>query len=78
MFIVRKRMGNSQSKLKNKKSEEKKQSEQFFENQGIDTHNKQIIDIACEQGSEQAFIAMTTDKDTGKPLTWSEIRARYG
>ena len=45
---------------------------------GSNENNQKALDIMQKEGSDSAFKFMTTDPDTGKTLSYSEIRARFG
>lgn len=44
----------------------------------MDDYNKAAFDCFQKEGLEAALKHMFTDQDTGKPLSYSEMRARYG
>ena len=46
--------------------------------QGMDKLNKDAINIMASQGTEAAIKHMFTDQDTGRQLSYSEMRMRYG
>ena len=79
-------MGNTQAKNEIKQ-EPKQQSDHAKKvvNQIIDTtyehmddHNKKAADVMKAKGMSAAIEHMFTDQDTGRPLTYGEMRARYG
>ena len=46
--------------------------------QEMDKLNKDAINIMASQGAEAAIKHMFTDQDTGRQLSYSEMRMRYG
>ncbi len=44
----------------------------------MDDANKKATHIMCTQGVDAGIKHMFTDQDTGRALTYSEMRARYG
>jgi non-ribosomal peptide synthetase component E (peptide arylation enzyme) len=44
----------------------------------MDNNNKKAADVMKTQGIEAAVQHMFTDQRTGLPLTYAEMRARYG
>jgi len=46
--------------------------------QNMDTNNSKIIDIWRTQGTKAAIHNMFTHPETGKPLSYSEMRSFYG
>ena len=44
----------------------------------MDDHNKKAADVMKTQGLDAAIQHMFTDQETGRQLTYGEMRARYG
>tara|TARA_A100001388_G_scaffold209382_1_gene159862 strand:+ start:57 stop:296 length:240 start_codon:yes stop_codon:yes gene_type:complete len=44
----------------------------------MDDHNKKAVDVMKTKGMSAAIEHMFTDQDTGRQLTYGEMRARYG
>jgi len=44
----------------------------------MDDVNKKAMDVWAEKGSEAAVKHMFTDQETGRTLSYSEMRSRYG
>ena len=44
----------------------------------MDDYNKKAATVLKNQGIDEAVKHMFTDQDTGKPLSYSEMRYRYG
>jgi molecular chaperone GrpE (heat shock protein) len=44
----------------------------------MDDANKEATHIMCTQGVETGIKHMFTDQDTGRELTYSEMRSRFG
>jgi len=44
----------------------------------MDDHNKKAMDVLTTKGMNAAIQHMFTDQETGLPLTYGEMRARYG
>ena len=48
----------------------------FYEN--MDSNNKQALNVWAEQGEKAAIAHMFTDQETGRQLSYGEMRMRYG
>jgi hypothetical protein len=48
----------------------------FYNN--MDTANKKAMDVVASQGINAAINHMFHDQETGRTLTYGEMRARYG
>ena len=46
--------------------------------QGMDNTNKLATDVMANEGMEAAVKHMFTDQDTGRQLSYSEMRSRFG
>jgi two-component sensor histidine kinase len=46
--------------------------------QGMDETNKLATDVMANEGMDAAIKHMFTDQDTGRQLSYSEMRSRYG
>lgn len=46
--------------------------------QGMDETNKLAADVMANEGMDAAIKHMFTDQDTGRQLSYSEMRSRYG
>ena len=46
--------------------------------QGMDDANKKATDVMANEGMKAAVEHMLTDPDTKRPLSYSEMRSRYG
>ncbi len=46
--------------------------------QGMDNTNKLAADVMANEGMEAAVKHMFTDQDTGRQLSYSEMRSRFG
>ena len=44
----------------------------------MDDHNKKAVDVMRTQGMNAAIQHMFTDQETGRQLSYGEMRARYG
>ena len=44
----------------------------------MDDYNKKAMDVLTTKGMNAAIQHMFTDQETGRPLTYGEMRARYG
>ena len=44
----------------------------------MDKRNQKAMDVWAEKGLDSAIKHMFTDDETGRPLTYGEMRARYG
>jgi hypothetical protein len=44
----------------------------------MDDVNKKAMDVFASQGMDAAIKHMFTDQETGRTLTYGEMRARYG
>jgi plasmid rolling circle replication initiator protein Rep len=44
----------------------------------MDNKNKEILDVMASEGGKKAIEHMFTDSDTGRKLSYSEMRSRYG
>ena len=80
-------MGNAQAKtgIKQEPKQEtdhdaKKVVDQIIDTtyDNMDDHNKKAADDMKTKGMNAAIEHMFTDQDTGRPLTYGEMRARYG
>lgn len=67
------------------KTDEKKEGQEFAEEfkktpfyEGMDDVNKKATDVMAEQGMEAAIKHMFTDQQTGRKLSYGEMRSRYG
>lgn len=49
---------------------------QFYD--GMDDGNKKALDVMAKEGAEAAVKHMFTDKDTGRTLSYAEMRSLYG
>lgn len=49
---------------------------QFYDD--MDDANKKATDVMAEQGMEAAVKHMFTDQNTGRTLSYAEMRSRYG
>lgn len=45
---------------------------------GMDDVNKKAMDVWAEKGAEAAVKHMFTDQETGRTLSYGEMRSRYG
>ena len=80
-------MGNAQAKtgIKQEPKQESDHDAKKVVDQIIDTtydsmddHNKKAVDVMKTKGMNAAIEHMFTDQDTGRQLTYGEMRARYG
>ena len=46
--------------------------------QGMDEANKEATDVMANEGMKAAVKHMFTDQETGRQLSYSEMRSRYG
>jgi hypothetical protein len=46
--------------------------------EGMDNANKLAADVMANEGMDAAVKHMFTDQDTGRQLSYSEMRSRYG
>ena len=66
------------------KDQAKDQADDFVHNiidynyDQMDDHNKKAADVMKTQGMDAAIQHMFTDQETGRQLTYGEMRARYG
>ena len=44
----------------------------------MDANNKKALDVMATQGADAAVKHMFTDQETGRPLSYAEMRMRYG
>jgi hypothetical protein len=44
----------------------------------MDDANKKALDVMATKGASDAIKYMFTDQDTGRQLSYSEMRSRYG
>lgn len=44
----------------------------------MDDYNKKAMDVLTTKGMDAAIQHMFTDQDTGRTLSYGEMRARYG
>ena len=44
----------------------------------MDSNNKQALNVWAEQGEKAAVAHMFTDQETGRQLSYGEMRMRYG
>tara|TARA_Y200000002_G_scaffold182699_1_gene150762 strand:- start:28534 stop:28773 length:240 start_codon:yes stop_codon:yes gene_type:complete len=74
-------MGNTSTKTTKKKTltEDEKQILRSITNEnGMDENNKQIVDTYCEDSLEKGLAKMFVHPQTGKRLTYGEMRMLYG
>ncbi len=60
-----------------KPTPEKKETNYIFYDK-MDDANKKAMNVLSSQGLDAAIKHMFTDQDTGRNLTYGEMRARYG
>ena len=67
------------------KTDEKKEGQEFAKEfkktsfyEGMDDANKKATDVMAEQGIEAAVEHMFTDQQTGRKLSYGEMRSMYG
>ena len=46
--------------------------------EAMDSNNKKAADVLASKGSSEAIKFMFTDQDTGRQLSYAEMRYRYG
>lgn len=44
----------------------------------MDSENKKILDVMADEGGKKSVKQMFTDSETGRELSYSEMRSRYG
>lgn len=44
----------------------------------MDTHNQKAMDVAAKDGTDAFIKHVFTDQETGRKLTYAEMRSRYG
>lgn len=44
----------------------------------MDANNKKALDVMATKGAESAVKHMFTDQESGRPLSYAEMRMRYG
>ena len=44
----------------------------------MDSDNKEAMNVWAEEGEKAAIAHMFTDKETGRQLSYAEMRSRYG
>ena len=69
----------------NKKTESQEQSKSFANSvkesplyQAMDDNNKKALNVMATEGADAAIKYMFTDQETGRQLSYSEMRSRYG
>lgn len=46
--------------------------------ESMDANNKKALDVMSAQGADAAVQHMFTDQDSGRQLSYAEMRMRYG
>lgn len=65
----------------NKEQREKMFASNFKKNilySYMDSENKKILDVMVDEGGKKSVKQMFTDSETGRELSYSEMRSRYG
>ena len=69
----------------NKHKESQEQSKSFAKSvkkstiyESMDENNKKALDVMAKDGADAAVKHMFTDQETGRQLSYAEMRERYG